>query len=83
MLKPMLGFEILYNLPQEVKPAKQPICLLSPSLCSYIKQDYTLAKELHYAIPLSFILFSAENYTKLQFDMHVTCSTKYSDLYLM
>lgn len=36
VLKFMLGFEFLYNLPQEVKAAKQSLYPLTRSVCSYI-----------------------------------------------
>lgn len=90
VLKFMLGFEFLYNLPQEVKAAKQSLCPLTPSLCSYIKQDSTLAENVHYTIPFSLILFlhkttfwHAINPSISLFHMHVLSVTKHSDLYLI
>lgn len=90
VLKLMLGFEFLYNLPQEGKAAKQSLCPPSPNLCSYIKQNFTLAVEVHYAIPYFFIYFLCKTTfwhlntpsTSL-LHIRVTFSTKHSDFYLM
>lgn len=89
VLKLMLGFEFLYNLPQEGKATKQSLCPPSPNLCSYIKQNFTLAVEVHYAIPYLFIHFLCKTTfwhlnipsTSL-LHTRVTFSTKHSDFYL-
>lgn len=86
----MLGFDFLYNLPQEVKAAKQSLCPLTPSLCSYIKQGSTLAENVHSAVSFSLILFPykttswhAISPSTSLLHMHVLSVTKHSDLYLM
>lgn len=86
----MLGFEFLYNLPQEVKAAKQSLRPLTPSLCFYNKQDSTSAEKVHYAIPFSLILFLHKTTfwhvitpSSSLLHMHVLSVTKHSDFYLM
>lgn len=57
VLKLVLGFEFLYTLPQEVKTAKQSLCPLTPSLCSSIKRDSSLAENMYYTMLFSIIYF--------------------------
>lgn len=75
VLKLMLGFEFLYNLPQEGKAAKQSLRPPSPNLCSYIKQNFTLAVEVHYAIPYFFIIFCAKLHFGIWTLLPPACST--------
>lgn len=90
VLKFMLGFEFLYNLPQETKAAKQSPFPLKPSLCSCIKQDSALAEEVYYGIPFSLTIFlhkptfwQAITSSISLLHMHVYSVKKHSDLYPM
>lgn len=90
VLKFMLGFEFLYNLPQEVKAAKQSLCPLTPA-CAPILSRISLCLRtctMLYHI-ITFNSFPAQTYilacdhSPYQPAPQACAFRKHSDLYLM